>query len=474
MALNIPSPDFLARGVTPPDILGEQQKAATLSQMLNANALQKQLAPLQVQEAQQKVQQETMANEIQRIQLEGQKSLQKWLQEGDTNEDIPADQFKLNDKIATFVGVDPKDPIMQVVRSMAQHGVPAPMLMTEAQGMLQRRNEYNKGTEEQQKIIKENYDTWKDAMGTIFKADPSNYGLLTAQALPRLAAATHLSPELDAMVNLLRQNPQMGVPIAYNLVAAQEKTLGLRKSAAEAKVAEQKVIPEGGGLSPEVQQQVQKDIAVATNPQIQAGKVAVAEAEGRARALVEQQIARGSNAALANVPQHLIAPATEAATKAGTEYAQAKSVSDRLTAVMDAAKRGNVVSYQLIPQEGALQLTTSQGVHRINMAEIQNYGGGSLWQKMEGHLGKALTGKSIPDSVLGDMAEMQKFMAQGSESKYNNTLKTINQTYGANFQPVEMSGLGGNAGPKAGIIEDGYRFKGGDASKPENWEKVKK
>ncbi len=29
------------------------------------------------------------------------------------------------------------------------------------------------------------------------------------------------------------------------------------------------------------------------------------------------------------------------------------------------------------------------------------------------------------------------------------------------------------SGPKAGDVEDGYRFKGGDASKPENWEKVK-
>ena len=126
---------------------------------------------------------------------------------------------------------------------------------------------------------------------------------------------------------------------------------------------------------------IQKDIATATNPQIQAGKVAVATAEGQARANVEAQMARGSNAALANVPPHLIGPASTAATKAGEDYAQSQSVSDRLQAMMDAAKKGNVVSYQLIPQEGALQVTTSQGVHRINMAEIQNYGGGSLWQR---------------------------------------------------------------------------------------------
>lgn len=182
---------------------------------------------------------------------------------------------------------------------------------------------------------------------------------------------------------------------------------------------------------------VQKDVAVATNPLVQQGKINVAAAEGQARANTEAQVARGSNAALAQVPPHLVAPATAAATKAGEDYDQAKSVTDRLKAMMEDARKGNVVSYQLIPEEGALQLTTSQGVHRINMAEIQNYGGGSLWQRMQGHIGKALTGESIPSSVLSDMEEMQKIQAQGSRSKYENTLKTINQNYGSKFTPAE-------------------------------------
>jgi hypothetical protein len=172
---------------------------------------------------------------------------------------------------------------------------------------------------------------------------------------------------------------------------------------------------------------------------LQPFEIEKARAMGQAKAEVDAQIARGSNAALANVPPHLIPPATQAATKAGEDFAQAKSVSDRLAAMMQAAKNGNVVSYQLIPQEGALQITTSQGVHRINMAEIENYGGGSIFQRMEGRFGKALTGKSIPDSVLGDMEEMQRIQAEGSRVKYENTLKTINQTYGSNFQPVQLT-----------------------------------
>ena len=175
-----------------------------------------------------------------------------------------------------------------------------------------------------------------------------------------------------------------------------------------------------------------------TNPAVQANKIATAREEGIARASVEAQVARGSNAALAQVPPHLVGPATSDATKAGEEFAQSKSVSDRLAAMMDDAKKGNVVSYQLLPQEGALQLVTSQGIKRINMAEIQNYGGGSLWQKMEGHIGKALTGESIPSSVLSDMGEMQDIQRRGSTEKYNNSLKTINQNYGSNFKPVTM------------------------------------
>jgi hypothetical protein len=205
---------------------------------------------------------------------------------------------------------------------------------------------------------------------------------------------------------------------------------------------------------------VEKDVQVATNPQIQQGKVQVAAAEGAARANVEAAMARGSNAALAQVPPNLIAPASEAAKKAGDDYAQAQSVSQRLQAMMDAAKNGNVVSYQLLPEEGALQVTTSQGVHRINMAEIQNYGGGSLWQSLQGHLGKALSGKSIPDSVLNDMSEMQKVQQEGAQSKYENELKNINQTYGAKFQPVTMeTKTGAAAGLKATKTYQGHTYE---------------
>jgi hypothetical protein len=307
----------------------------------------------------------------------------------------------------------------------------------------------------------------------------------------RVAAAADDPTKLPALFNDLVKNPQLfaGVPqddLAHVAVAAQKGDVDGMKAAAgaldidkslaefhgaQAKTAsdlykhQQEVLAAQGQPTDQTKQDILKLQAE------QPFKLAQSVAQGQAVAQMQQKMAAGSNAALANVPQHLIQPAIADATKAGTDYAQAKSVSDRLQAMMEAAHTGNVVSYQLIPEEGALQVTTSQGVHRINMAEIQNYGGGSLWQRLEGHIGKTLTGDSIPDSVLKDMSEMQKIQSEGARSKYENTLKTINQNYGASFKPVEMetmkppasAGQTKSSGPPSGATHtamgsDGKRY----------------
>lgn len=275
------------------------------------------------------------------------------------------------------------------------------------------------------------------------------------------------SPQLNQIRSAIDGNPQQFhqmIDSAIQNSPEQQKLLnaqtvaGIRANTPEAQMMNSWLQQQNANLQPgqapktpadyqafKVAQGVQADVLKQTNPQVQQSRIQVARAEGQARADIAAQIARGSGAALAQVPPHLVGPATAAATKAGQDYAQADSVSQRIAEMLNDARNGNVVSYQLLPQEGALQLTTSQGVKRINMAEIQNYGGGSLWQNLQGHLGKALTGQSIPPSVLNDMGQIQDLMARGAQVKYNNELKTINQTYGANFQPVQMDTM-----PKAG------------------------
>jgi len=84
-------PDF---DVKIPDVLGGQQKAATLAQMLNANKLQQQLAPLQVQEQQEKAKQSAIQTQQQQMQIESQKAMMAMVAGGELNK---------------FAGVDTSD-----------------------------------------------------------------------------------------------------------------------------------------------------------------------------------------------------------------------------------------------------------------------------------------------------------------------------------------------------------------------------
>jgi len=70
-------PNFNVQQPPPFDPLAQRQKQATLSGMLSENALRQQLAPLQVQEQQQKVQQATTQNQLQQLELQSQQGIIK-------------------------------------------------------------------------------------------------------------------------------------------------------------------------------------------------------------------------------------------------------------------------------------------------------------------------------------------------------------------------------------------------------------
>jgi len=410
---------------------------AKMMQLRQLNG-QMQLQPLQFQEAQERAKQAALATEQQQMEIDSQKAMMKaWSDPdflknftGTPTADASGVGFDPNALTSSLVskGVLPKDAMALTGQFVDRSAKIADTMKAQAQTGEANANIREKGM----KVL-------ADKIGGILDMPAAKAGdglAALKQDLVKNPQAYAGVPK-DDLAHVYAADLEH-LPAMATLLGLDAKIADFHKSKFEAQKTQQGVIPEGGGLSPDTQQQVAKEVAVNTNPLIQKGKEQVAAAEGIARANIEAQVARGSNAAVSTVPPHLVAPAIADATKAGTEYAQALSVSQRLKAMMDAAKDGNVVSYQLIPQEGALQVTTSQGVHRINMAEIQNYGGGSLWQNLEGHIGKALTGKSIPDSVLSDMSEMQKIQEEGARSKYENTLQTINQSYGSSFKPVEM------------------------------------
>jgi hypothetical protein len=182
--------------------------------------------------------------------------------------------------------------------------------------------------------------------------------------------------------------------------------------------------------------------AAAIAPQMQqadlAGKRATT-AETQARtAQTQLQTAQMANLpeGLKGVSKQLVAPASAAADKAGNEYLAAKEASDNLSDFLEEAKSGNKTAVKIVPLQGALQITTSQGVHRINRTEVDQYGGGGdAYDRVAGKIGGVLTGKSITDDVLNSMDAMQQRIAQNSKKLYSDKLDTANQTYGSHFTP---------------------------------------
>jgi hypothetical protein len=79
------------------------------------------------------------------------------------------------------------------------------------------------------------------------------------------------------------------------------------------------------------------------------------------------------------VQSHLIAPASAAAEKAGNDYLTAKQAADNMADFLDAARSGNKTAVKIVPLQGALEITTAQGVHRINRTEVDQYGGAVIF-----------------------------------------------------------------------------------------------
>lgn len=158
----------------------------------------------------------------------------------------------------------------------------------------------------------------------------------------------------------------------------------------------------------------------------------------RAKAAAGIQPGQG---ALADVPPHLIAPATAAAQKAGTAFSEANQAADDMKTFTALARSGNKQAYAYAPTEGVLTLNTSRGVKRVNISEISAYGGaGSALDRVKAFLGKQTAGASIPENILQDMDSLHAAVAKNAQSRYANDLKVTNATYGSKFTPVDLSG----------------------------------
>jgi hypothetical protein len=166
-----------------------------------------------------------------------------------------------------------------------------------------------------------------------------------------------------------------------------------------------------------------KALSLETNQKLQVAKAAQA----------------GLPAGLAGVAPHLVAPAAADAQKAGQAYAEAKNASDDMSTFISLAKSGNKIAYSYSPTEGVLSFNTARGVKRVNMAEIESYGGtGSAVDKLKAFFGKQISGASIPDNVLNDMSNIHEAIRQNAQKSYGDKLQVINETYGSSFKPTNL------------------------------------
>jgi hypothetical protein len=153
----------------------------------------------------------------------------------------------------------------------------------------------------------------------------------------------------------------------------------------------------------------------------------------------------GAPSALRGVAPHLIPAATAAFDKAGQEYATAYQSAQNMSDFLQQARSGNKEAVKIVPLQGALEITTAQGVHRINRTEVDQFAGaGSAYDKLAGMVGGALTGKNITNAVLNDMDALQKTVSRNAKSLHANKVSVINQSYGSSFQPMDFSKTGGS------------------------------
>ncbi len=192
-------------------------------------------------------------------------------------------------------------------------------------------------------------------------------------------------------------------------------------------------------------------------------KAAVAGAEATARVGAEMKAYGQNLAAVAGVPPHLVSKALDDYQKAGQEYAESQNAAQDMRTFIDMARSGNKVAYAYSPVEGVLQFNTARGIKRVNMAEIESYGGaGSGLDRVRAFLGKQSSGASIPAGVLNDMESLHGAIGDNAQKLYQNKLKVINSAYGSKFQPVELGGTGGTTG---GGAAQGYtRIQASDGS----------
>ncbi len=251
---------------------------------------QQQLLPYQLRTEQLRNQQLETANQTAALELKAKQAYNNYWSNPDKYS-TDASDFAHNDTFAQMLGISPDDPLMATVRGQIKAGVPADHAFAEAKNTLGVRQEYAKATQEQQTVMKGALEQLREISAPIMnEKDPTKKQQLLAEALPGLNAWAKFDPTLAPIIPQLNAG---NFDAFANRLGAEEKAFELAKKQADAATEQQKVIPPGGGLSPDAAQQVKKDVAVAQQTQPLKIQQAAAEAEARQKAMQGDPAAAG-------------------------------------------------------------------------------------------------------------------------------------------------------------------------------------
>lgn len=430
--------------------LEEYKNLIGLKSLLNTQQLQQQLAPGQIQEQQQRIKSGELENQQQQMAVSQTQAINKAYSDAlsvDENGNPNIDQQHLQKSLAA-----------------SGHGAAIPTI-------LKNTADYQKSFADAQKAQQDVQSSMQDSMGSVGKAiqsanyDPGVADLLLQHQLatPNLPAA--YKQQLMQTEQQLKTNPAAIKTIADSLVATSQKQQqfqnALQVAGVRANTPEAKELTDFLSRNPDMsasdypgwkeKQTAQASQAAQTSPAAIQGAAKKASAEEAARlgqqnspaavqgaadkaVAVQKATTGGAQAALANVPPHLVGPATAAAQKAGENFTQAQQAADDMDSMVSLAKKGNKIAYAYSPVTGVLQINVAGQTKRINTTEIEQYGGaGSAWDRVKGFLGKQVSGASIPDDVLNDMSSVSKTYRDNAGTKYQRDLDVTNSTYGSNF-----------------------------------------
>ncbi len=119
---------------------------------------------------------------------------------------------------------------------------------------------------------------------------------------------------------------------------------------------------------------------------------------------------------------------------ANKPFQDAQSSAQELRDIVTSAQSGNKVAGALQSLQTASTLLRSNGIKRLNMAEINMPAtAGSALDRFQGFIGKYKDGEPVPPAIQKDMLQVADILEAGARKKYEATHNGVNALYGTNI-----------------------------------------